>query len=86
MIIATLSHAAAALLQATPIAAAQQAKSPNGAMGLLVFLVVAVAVVFLLRSMVKQLNKVKKINFDEPPPGPDTRDALDQGTVPPPRR
>lgn len=71
-----LSHSAA-------IAADQQAKSPNGALGLLVFLIVAVAVVFLLRSMVKQLNKVKKINFDEPPEGPDARD---QGTIPPPRR
>jgi hypothetical protein len=76
----------AALSQSAAIAADQQAKSPNGALGLLVFLIVAVAVVFLLRSMVKQLNKVKKINFDEPPPGTDTRDPLDQGTIPPPRR
>jgi hypothetical protein len=75
---------AVAAVQAAALAADQQAKSPNGALGLLVFLVVAVAVVFLLRSMVKQLNKVKKINFDEPPA--DSRDALDKGTIPPPRR
>jgi cytochrome c biogenesis protein CcdA len=71
------------LVQAIAVAADQQAKSPNGALGLLVFLIVAVAVVFLLRSMVKQLNKVKKINFDEPPDAPN---ALDKGTMKPPRR
>jgi hypothetical protein len=76
----------AVLAQPAVVAADQQAKSPNGALGLLVFLIVAVAVVFLLRSMVKQLNKVKKINFDEPPPDTDARDAHQQGSVPPPRR
>jgi hypothetical protein len=34
---------------------------------LLVFLVLAVAVVFLLRSMTKHLKKVDKINFDDQP-------------------
>ena len=62
-------------------AADQQAKSPNGALGLLVFLILAVAVVFLLRSMTKHLRKVERINFDEPPKtGDDT-----PGTIPPPR-
>jgi len=60
-----------ALAQAThPLAqvgADAQAKNPNGALGLLVFLVLAVAVVFLLRSMVKHLRKVEKINFDDQP-------------------
>ncbi|HEY0869520.1 MAG TPA: hypothetical protein VGD55_03915 [Acidothermaceae bacterium] len=59
----------------------QQAKSPNGALGLLVFLILAVAVVFLLRSMTKHLRKVERINFDEPPKTGD--DA--SGTIPPPR-
>jgi hypothetical protein len=56
-----------ALLHATAVAADAQAKNANGAEGLLVFLVLAVAVVFLLRSMVKQLHKVDKINFDDQP-------------------
>jgi len=62
-------------------AADQQAKSPNGALGLLVFLILAVAVVFLLRSMTKHLRKVQRINFDEPPKTGD--DA--PGPIPPPR-
>jgi uncharacterized membrane protein len=61
---------------AVTFAADAQAKNPNGALGLLVFLVLAVAVVFLLRSMTKHLRKVDKINFDDQPadatkvPGP----------------
>ena len=49
------------------VTADAQAKDPNGALGLLVFLVLAVAVVFLLRSMTKHLRKVDKINFDDQP-------------------
>jgi len=49
------------------VTADAQAKNPNGALGLLVFLVLAVAVVFLLRSMAKHLRKVDKINFDDQP-------------------
>jgi hypothetical protein len=49
-------------------AANQQTKSPNGALGLLVFLVLAVGVVFLLRSMTRHLRKVERMSFDDPPP------------------
>jgi hypothetical protein len=59
----------------------QQAKSPNGALGLLVFLVLVVAVVFLLRSMTKHLRKVQRINFDEPPKSIDDVPS----PIPPPR-
>jgi hypothetical protein len=62
------------------VTADAQAKNPNGALGLLVFLVLAVAVVFLLRSMTKHLKKVDKINFDEPPV-----DATKASTPPTPR-
>ena len=55
---------------AAAVTADAQAKNPNGALGLLVFLVLAVAVVFLLRSMTKHLRKVKKINFDDQPGDP----------------
>ncbi len=48
-------------------AADTTAKNANGSLGLLVFLVLAVAVVFLLRSMTKHLKKVDKINFDDQP-------------------
>jgi hypothetical protein len=51
-------------------AADTTAKNANGAEGLLVFLVLAVAVVFLLRSMAKHLRKVDKINFDDQPADP----------------
>ena len=54
-------------LLAAVIAADPQAKSANGSLGLLVFLVLAVAVFFLLRSMIRHLHKVERINFDEPP-------------------
>jgi uncharacterized membrane protein len=49
------------------VAADTTAKNANGSLGLLVFLVLAVAVVFLLRSMTKHLRKVDKINFDDQP-------------------
>lgn len=55
------------------------AKNANGSLGLLVFLVLAVAVVLLLRSMTKHLKKVDKINFDDQPA--DTKSS----TPPPPR-
>ena len=59
-----------ALRSVTAVVADAQAKNPNGALGLLVFLVLAVAVVFLLRSMTKHLKKVDKINFDDQPATP----------------
>lgn len=51
----------------TAAASDPTAKNANGSLGLLVFLVLAVAVVFLLRSMTKHLRKVDKINFDDQP-------------------
>ena len=62
--------ALATLHSVTQVAADAQAKNANGAEGLVVFLVLAVAVVFLLRSMTKHLSKVNKINFDEQPGEP----------------
>ncbi|HEY5457272.1 MAG TPA: hypothetical protein VIJ96_17570 [Acidothermaceae bacterium] len=64
-------------LHSATAAADTTAKNANGSLGLLVFLVLAVAVVFLLRSMTKHLKKVDKINFDDQPaetkaPGPRT--------------
>ncbi|HEY5200655.1 MAG TPA: hypothetical protein VIJ31_07060 [Acidothermaceae bacterium] len=56
-----------ALHAVTAAAADTTAKNANGSLGLLVFLVLAVAVVFLLRSMAKHLKKVDKINFDDQP-------------------
>ena len=56
------------------------AKNANGSLGLLVFLVLAVAVVFLLRSMTKHLKKVDKINFDDQP-----ADATKPASPRPPR-
>jgi len=64
------AHSAATLHSVTAAAADTTAKNPNGALGLLVFLVLAVAVVFLLRSMTKHLRKVQKINFDDQPGDP----------------
>ena len=49
------------------VAAASQTKSPDGALGLLVFLVLAVVVVFLFRSMNKHLRKARQINYDDQP-------------------
>jgi hypothetical protein len=57
-------------------AADAQTKSANGAEGLVVFLFLALAVFFLLRSMLKHLRKVKRIDFDESEPpltGPDVK-------------
>jgi hypothetical protein len=55
---------------ASPVlrAAADPTKSPDGALGLLVFLVLAVVVYFLFRSMNKHLRKVQRIKFDEQDP------------------
>ena len=70
------AHSAATLQSVTATAADTTAKNANGSLGLLVFLVLAVAVVFLLRSMTRHLRKVQKINFDDQPadatkaPGP----------------
>ena len=43
-----------------------QTKSANGAEGLLVFLFLAVAVYFLLRSMTKHLRKAQLMKMNEP--------------------
>ncbi len=61
------AHSPASLHSVTAAAADTTAKNANGSLGLLVFLVLAVAVVFLLRSMTKHLRKVQKINFDDQP-------------------
>jgi hypothetical protein len=47
------------------VAAADVAKSPNGALGLVVFLVLAVAVAFLFRSMNRHLRKAARMKLDE---------------------
>jgi hypothetical protein len=60
-------HSVAVLHAVTAAAADTTAKNANGGEGLLVFLVLTVAVVFLLRSMTKRLKKVDKINFDDQP-------------------
>ena len=46
-------------------AAAGQAKSANGALGLLFVLVLGVAVAFLLRSMNKHLRKAQRMKLEE---------------------
>jgi hypothetical protein len=69
-----------ALHSVTAAAADTTAKNANGSLGLLVFLVLAVAVVFLLRSMAKHLKKVDKINFDDQP-----ADATKASSPRPPR-
>jgi hypothetical protein len=55
------------------VAAGNPTKSPDGALGLLVFLGLAVLVIFLFRSMTKHLRKASRINYDEdvttPPSG-----------------
>ena len=49
-----------------------------GWLGLVVILLLGVAVVFLYRSMTKQLRKVPP-SFDEPPPNPtETEDTSDR--------
>jgi uncharacterized membrane protein len=45
--------------------AAGQAKSANGALGLLFVLVLGVAVAFLLRSMNKHLRKAQRMKLEE---------------------
>ena len=46
------------------VAAGNPTKSPDGALGLLVFLALAVVVYFLFRSMNKHLRKVARAKFD----------------------
>lgn len=57
------------------VAAGNPTKSPDGALGLLVFLGLAVLVVLLFRSMTKHLRKASRINYDDdvttPPSGKD---------------
>lgn len=52
-------------MNALVVAAADPSKSPDGAMGLVVFLILAVVVVFLFRSMNRHLRKVRNIDFDD---------------------
>ncbi len=62
------------------VAAADPSKNPNGALGLLVFLVLAVVVVFLFRSMNHHLRKAARMKAEDEarrtpegspqPPGP----------------
>jgi hypothetical protein len=47
------------------VAAADPSKSPNGALGLLVFLVLAVVVVFLFRSMNHHLRKAARMKAED---------------------
>jgi len=47
------------------VVADAQTKSANGAEGLLVFLFLAVALFFLLRSMTKHLRKAQLMKMDE---------------------
>ena len=49
------------------VVADAQTKSANGAEGLLVFLFLAVAVYFLLRSMTKHLRKAQLMKINEAP-------------------
>lgn len=49
----------------TMTVAAGQAKSANGALGLLFVLILGVAVAFLLRSMNKHLRKAQRMKLEE---------------------
>jgi flagellar biogenesis protein FliO len=49
----------------TMMAAAGQAKSANGALGLLFVLLLGIAVAFLLRSMNKHLRKAQRMKIEE---------------------
>lgn len=49
----------------TLMAAAGQAKSANGALGLLFVLLLGIAVAFLLRSMNKHLRKAQRMKIEE---------------------
>lgn len=60
-------------------AAGNPTKSPDGALGLLVFLVLALVVYFLFRSMNKHLRKAQRMKLDE------DRDARSAGTTRPRR-
>jgi hypothetical protein len=59
------AFAADALTAGGRVVADTQAKSPNGALGLLVFLFVAAAVAVLFRSMTKHLRKARSIEYDD---------------------
>lgn len=64
------------------VVADAQTKSANGAEGLLVFLFLAVALFFLLRSMTKHLRKAQLMKLDEADdPAPDASPD-DQPRVP----
>jgi uncharacterized membrane protein len=53
------------IMVGTMMAAAGQAKSANGALGLLFVLILGVAVAFLLRSMNKHLRKAQRMKLEE---------------------
>lgn len=57
-------------------------KNMNGAWGLLVFLLLAIVVVFLFRSMNKHLRKAQRMNDKES----QSDDAGDRGSPPPRQR
>jgi hypothetical protein len=62
------------------LAAADDApKNMNGGWGLLVFVLLAIVVFFLFRSMNKHLRKAQRMNDDEKAPD----DARGRGSVPP---
>jgi Na+/glutamate symporter len=52
-------------LSAAGAAAAGQAKSANGALGLVFVLLLGIAVAFLLRSMNKHLRKAQRMKLEE---------------------
>jgi hypothetical protein len=53
------------MIMSDVVAAASQTKSPNGALGLLVFLVLVFAVYLLFRSMTRHLRKAQQMKLDE---------------------
>lgn len=53
------------LIAAAIVAAGNPTKSPDGALGLLVFLALAVVVYFLFRSMNKHLRKAQRMKYDD---------------------
>ena len=53
------------IMAGTMVAAAGQAKSANGALGLLFVLLLGIAVAFLLRSMNKHLRKAQRMKIEE---------------------
>jgi hypothetical protein len=59
------------------VAAADEApKNMNGAWGLLVFVLLAIVVFFLFRSMNKHLRKAQRMNDEEAEPDAARRDAV----------